>query len=151
MAKNIAASIRQKLHDLARVREEDFDYVLRQYVMQRLLYRLSCSEYADQFLLKGALLFWVWNKDFHRPTRDIDLLSFDHQDVPHTVDVFQQIVAIDEIDGLVFDVASVKGIEIKEDADYSGVRITGFSNLDQAHIPFQIDIGYGDADNFQWC
>ncbi len=40
MAKNIAASIRQKLRDLARVRQEDFDYVLCQHVMQHLLYRL---------------------------------------------------------------------------------------------------------------
>ena len=63
MATDRAASIRQKLRNLAREREEDFDYVLRQYVMQRLLYRLSISEYSKQFLLKGALLFWVWNEE----------------------------------------------------------------------------------------
>ena len=57
MTTDRAASIRQKLRNLAREREEDFDYVLRQYVMQRLLYRLSCSGYSVQFLLKGALLF----------------------------------------------------------------------------------------------
>ncbi len=145
MATDRAASIRQKLRNLAREREEDFDYVLRQYVMQRLLYRLSRSEYTGQFLLKGALLFWVWNEDFHRPTRDIDLLSFGDNDVPHLESVFRQIVSQGEDDGLVFDVASVSGIEIKEDADYSGVRITGFANLKNARIPFQVDIGYGDA------
>lgn len=141
----MAASVRQRLRDLARARNEDFDYVLRQYVMQRLLYRLSCSDYAGQFLLKGALLFWVWNEDFHRPTRDIDLLSFGDNDVPHLVDVFRQIVSVDNNDGLVFDVDSVAGIEIKEDADYPGVRLTGFVNLAKARIPFQVDIGYGDA------
>lgn len=47
----------------ARERHEDFDHVLRQYVMQRVLYRLSISDYAGQILLKGALLFWVWNPD----------------------------------------------------------------------------------------
>ncbi len=145
MTTDRAASIRQKLRNLAREREEDFDYVLRQYVMQRLLYRLSCSEYSGQFLLKGALLFWVWNEGFHRPTRDIDLLSFGDNDVPHLESVFRQIVSQDEDDGLVFDAASVSGIEIKEDADYSGVRITGFTNLKNARIPFQVDIGYGDA------
>jgi len=145
MAKDKAASTRQKLRDLARTRHEDFDYVLRQYVMQRLLYRLSCSEYVDQFLLKGALLFWVWNENFHRPTRDIDLLSFGDNDVPHLVEVFQQIVSRDDGDGLVFDADSVTGIEIKEDADYSGVRITGFAYLAKAKIPFQVDIGYGDV------
>ena len=113
--------------------------------MQRLLYRLSRSEYTGQFLLKGALLFWVWNEDFHRPTRDIDLLGFGDNDVPHLESVFRQIVSQDEDDGLEFDVASVSGFEIKEDADYSGVRITGFANLKNARIPFQVDIGYGDA------
>jgi len=110
-----AASIRQKLRNLARERAEDFDYVLRQYVMQRLLYRLSRSEYSGQFLLKGALLFWVWSEDFHRPTRDIDLLSYGDNDVPHLESVFRQIVSQGEDDGLVFDVDSVSGIEIKEE------------------------------------
>lgn len=143
----MAASVRQKLRDLARARNEDFDYVLRQYVIQRLLYRLSCSEYSEQFLLKGALLFWVWHENFHRPTRDIDLLSFGNNDVPHLVDVFRQIVNINDglDDGLVFDIDSVNGIEIKEEADYPGVRLTGFVNLAKARIPFQVDIGYGDA------
>jgi len=145
MPKDMAASVRQRLRDLARARHEDFDYVLRQYVMQRLLYRLSCSDYSEQFLLKGALLFWVWNEDFHRPTRDIDLLSFGDNDVPHLVDVFRQIVSVNIDDGLVFDVDSINGIEIKEDADYPGVRLTGFVNLAKARIPFQVDIGYGDA------
>ncbi|VAW50303.1 FIG00645039: hypothetical protein with HTH-domain [hydrothermal vent metagenome] len=145
MTTDRAASIRQKLRNLAREREEDFDYVLRQYVMQRLLYRLSLSEYSGQFLLKGALLFWVWNENFHRPTRDIDLLSFGDNDVPHLESVFRQIVSQDEDDGLAFDVDSVSGVEIKEDADYSGVRITGFANLKNARIPSQVDIGYGDA------
>jgi len=145
MPKDMAASVRQRLRDLARARHEDFDYVLRQYVMQRLLYRLSCSDFSEQFLLKGALLFWVWNEDFHRPTRDIDLLSFGDNDVPHLVDVFRQIVSVDNDDGLVFDVDSVTGTEIKEDADYPGVRVTGFVNLTKARIPFQVDIGYGDA------
>ena len=145
MPKNTPASIRQRLLNLARERHEDFDYVLRQYVMQRLLYRLSTSHYADQFLLKGALLFWVWNEAFHRPTRDIDLLSFGDNDVPHLVEVFRQIISVQTDDGLVFDVETVTGFEIKEGADYPGVRLTGFAFLAKARIPFQVDVGYGDA------
>ena len=146
MTKDIAASIRQRLLNLARERQEDFDYVLRQYVMQRLLYRLGRSEHAEQFLLKGALLFWVWNEDFHRPTRDIDLLTYSDNDVDHLVEVFQQVIGANAgDDGLVFDVDALKGIEIKEDADYTGVRITGFATLTNARVPFQVDIGYGDV------
>jgi predicted nucleotidyltransferase component of viral defense system len=145
MPKDMAASVRQRLRDLARTRHEDFDYVLRQYVMQRLLYRLGCSDYADQFLLKGALLFWVWNEDFHRPTRDIDLLSFGDNDVSHLVEVFRQVTSQNEKDGLMFDADSVGGVEIKEDANYPGVRLTGYAYLAKARIPFQVDIGYDDA------
>jgi len=145
MVKDVAASVRQRLRNLARERGEDFDYVLRQYVMQRVLYRLGTSDYVEQFLLKGALLFWVWNEDFHRPTRDIDLLTYTDNDVDHLLGVFKQIIATEADDGLVFDVDSLSGIEIKEDADYSGVRITGFATLTNARVPFQIDIGYGDV------
>jgi hypothetical protein len=113
--------------------------------MQRLLYRLSISHYASQFLLKGALLFWVWNEAFHRPTRDIDLLSFGDHDVPYLVKVFREIVSAPTDDGLVFDIEAVTGVEIKEGADYPGVRLTGFAFLAKARIPFQIDIGYGDT------
>jgi len=115
LSRDIAASIRQRLLNLAKEKYENFDYVLRQYLIQRLLYRLSVSEYRDQFLLKGAMLFWVWNQDIHHPTRDIDLLGFGSNDKQHLAEVFQ------------------------------GVRITGHANLDQARIPFQIDIGFGDA------
>ena len=145
MAKDIAASIRQKLRDLARERGEDFDYVLRQFVIQRVLFRLGHSEHVEQFLLKGALLFWVWNKDFHRPTRDIDLLTYTDNDVNHILGIFQQIISTEADDGLVFDVDALKGMEINEDADYTGVRVTGFANLRSARVPFQIDVGYGDV------
>ena len=127
MPKNTAASVRQRLLNLARECHEDFDYVLRQYVMQRLLYRLSISHYAGQFLLKGALLFWIWNEAFHRPTRDIDLLSFGDHDVPYLVKVFREIISVPTDDGLVFDIGAVTGVEIKEGADYPGVRLTGFA------------------------
>lgn len=67
MTKNIAESIKQRLLNLAKQRKEDFNFVLRQYVLQRLMYRIGISDYADDFLLKGGLLFWVWNKNFYRP------------------------------------------------------------------------------------
>jgi hypothetical protein len=126
MPKNTAASFRQRLLNLARERHEDFDYVLRQYVMQRLLYRLSISHYAGQ-------------------SRDIDLLSYGDHDVPYLVKVFREIISAPVDDGLVFDIEAVTGVEIKEGADYPGVRLTGFAILAKARIPFQVDIGYGDT------
>ena len=66
---NTAASIRQRLLNFAKEHNENFDYVLTQYAMQRLLYRLSISEFKNRFLLKGALLFSIWDNNLHRPTR----------------------------------------------------------------------------------
>ena len=57
MIKRSAASIRQQLLNLARARGENFDYVLKTYLIQRLLYRLGLSSFRDRFLLKGAMLF----------------------------------------------------------------------------------------------
>jgi len=52
VSKNIAVSIRHRLLNLAKERRDNFDYVLRQYLMQRLLYRLSISDYKDQFFIE---------------------------------------------------------------------------------------------------
>jgi hypothetical protein len=52
--KNLAASVRQKLFDLARSRNEDFGLILVKYGLERILYRLSRSEHRDAFVLKGV-------------------------------------------------------------------------------------------------
>ncbi len=145
MAINKAASIRQRLLNLARERRENFDFVLKQYVIQRLLYRLSVSDYQEQFLLKGAMLFLIWTGDLHRPTKDIDLLGFGKNDVDVLENDFKVICAVETDDGLVFDINSISGAQIKEDALYQGVRIVGYALLDKAKITFQVDVGFGDA------
>jgi predicted nucleotidyltransferase component of viral defense system len=145
MAVNKAASIRQRLLNLARERRENFDFVLKQYVIQRLLYRLSISDYQEQFLLKGAMLFLIWTGDLHRPTKDIDLLGFGKNDVDVLEKDFKAICAVEADDGLAFDIDSISGAQIKEDALYQGVRVVGHALLDNAKITFQVDIGFGDA------
>jgi hypothetical protein len=52
------------------------------------------SDYSEQFLLKGAQLFWVWNNSFHRPTRDVDLLGFGDHNVDVLVKKFQDVCGI---------------------------------------------------------
>jgi len=73
--KDVAASIRARLHNVARERGEDFQFVLLRYGAERLLYRLTRSAHAGQFVLKGSALFVIWLGHPHRPTRDIDLLG----------------------------------------------------------------------------
>lgn len=72
----LTASIRQRLLNHSREMAEDFNLTLTRYAIERLLYRLSQSPFADQFVLKGALLFMVWTGQTYRPTRDLDLAGF---------------------------------------------------------------------------
>lgn len=60
--KNVAASIRQRLLNLARQRKEDFGQILTKYGLERILFRLSQSKHRDLFILKGALLFELWTE-----------------------------------------------------------------------------------------
>ncbi len=76
MIKDLASSVRARLLNIAKTEGSDFNSVLVRYGLERLLYRIGHSEYADNFLLKGALLFTLWYDMPHRTTRDMDLLGF---------------------------------------------------------------------------
>ena len=74
--RNTAASVRARLLTRARETRQDFNLVLTRYALERLLYRLSVSPHADQFLLKGALLFDLWfdmhHDNIHKARRTYD-------------------------------------------------------------------------------
>lgn len=72
---NVAASIRQRLLNLARKRNEEFQFVLIRFGLERLMYRLSRSPHGDRLLLKGAMLFQLWTGQPHRSILDLDLLA----------------------------------------------------------------------------
>ncbi len=73
---NLPASIHQRLLNLSVSRSEDPNLTLTRFALERLLYRLAQSQFSDQFILKGAMLFSLWAESPHRPTRDLDLLGF---------------------------------------------------------------------------
>jgi hypothetical protein len=143
--KNIAASLRAKLLDRARERKEDFQFMLGRWVAERFLYRLGESDQREVFVLKGATLFLVWQGKLLRPTRDIDLLGYGSVQVRSVVESIRQICSIKADDGIVFDLAGVTGEEIREDADYGGVRVHVPATLDGAKTQLQVDVGFGDA------
>ena len=145
MSKNRAASIRARLKQHADMTKQDFNLTLTHYGLERLLYRLSISEHKQNFLLKGALLFVLWYDIPHRPTRDADLLGFGSDDIGTVENVFRSLCEIIVDDGIEFDPRSVKGIEIRKEAGYGGVRIDMVARLDGARIALQIDVGFGDA------
>ncbi len=147
-ANNNAISIRQKLLNVAKNQGEDFQQVLVRYALERLLYRLSLSIYAEQFVLKGALLFRLWFDLPQRPTRDADFLGFGEAEPERLHHIFTALVQqplVDCDDGIEFLAATLKAEPIRKAAGYPGIRINLHARLANAMIPVQCDIGFGDA------
>ena len=143
---NQAASVRQRLLNLAKASGRPFNEVLQHYALERWLYRLSRSEHAERFVLKGALLLRVWDVAVGRPTRDIDLLARTSNDLDSVRTVVEAICGTSvEDDGMKFDSNSVTTERISEDADYEGVRATFGGLLGTARCPMQIDMGFSDV------
>jgi hypothetical protein len=143
--KNMAASVRERLANIARKTHQPFQEVLQYYAMERFLYRLGKSIHAPKFVLKGALLFTVWKTEGTRPTLDIDLLGRSDNSPEHIARIVQDILETPvEDDGIRFDSQTLDALRIKEDADYSGVRVQFLGHLANARINMQIDIGFGD-------
>lgn len=91
-------------------------------------------------------MFTVWGGSTSRPTKNIDLLAHMDNAVEAVVAAMREICGLEvEPDGLSFDVGSVQGVAIKEDADYSGVRVTFLATLQNARVSMQIDTGFGDV------
>ena len=144
--KNVAASVKQRLLNLARANGEDFNLILTRYGNERLLYRLCRSDHGDDFVLKGAMLFALWTGKTHRPTRDLDLLGKGRPDLDRIAELFREVcrVVLDD-DGLVFDPDSVEPERIRDDAEYEGVRVRINGHLGSAKVRLQVDVGIGDA------
>jgi len=142
--KNLGASVRQRLLDEAKRREDSFDYVASLYARERFLARLAISAHRNRLILKGATVFALWS-DIHRPTRDLDFLGNGNFDVDSAIAIVREIVTTPAQDGIKFDVESVTGVAIRETNEYRGTRIHLDATLDSVRIRMQIDIGLGDV------
>lgn len=143
--RNIGASIRARLLNLAKERNQPFDLVLTRYTLERLLYRLSLSKYRERFVLKGAMLMTSWLADPYRPTRDLDLLGFGDSDPDAIIGAFREICALKADDAVAFDIDGLAVDRIRDEAEYGGLRIKTTAIVDGAKVRVLIDIGFGDA------
>ena len=145
--KNPAASVRQRLLNLARERGDDFNLLLSRYVHERLLYRLERSAEADRFIVKGATLFALWSAMPHRATKDVDLLGYGTPDISRLEVLFRGLCGgvVEPDDGVTFDASSVRAHAIREQALYDGIRVEMTARLGSARVRVQVDVGFGDA------
>jgi len=91
---NLPASIHQRLLNLSVSRSEDPNLTLTRFTLERLLYRLAQSQFSDQFILKGAMLFSLWAESPHRPTRDLDLLGFGEPSIDGLAAIFHNLCSL---------------------------------------------------------
>jgi predicted nucleotidyltransferase component of viral defense system len=143
--KNLGASIRARLFNLARETGQPFDVLLTRFVHERLLYRLNLSSHADRFVLKGAMLLATWLPGTVRGTRDLDLLGFGDPDEQSILGIFREVLAITAEDGVDFDLAALVVGRIREDLEYGGVRLRTTATISGARVTVIVDIGFGDA------
>lgn len=143
--KNIGASVRARLLELSKANGQSFDLVLTRFTLERLLFRLSQSPYADRFVLKGAMLMMSWFDDPHRGTRDLDLLGFGDPGEESMLATFRDILSQDVEDGVVFDPNTLRIDRIREELDYGGLRLRAIASVGGARINLTIDVGFGDA------
>jgi hypothetical protein len=143
--RNMGASVRARLLNLAKKRNQPFELLLTRYVLERLLYRLSKSKHRDRFVLKGAMLMAAWFDDPLRPTRDVDLLGFGDAEPDAILAVFREVCSVAENDGVLFDADALAVERIRDELEYGGLRIKTNATLGGARVRVVIDVGFGDA------
>jgi predicted nucleotidyltransferase component of viral defense system len=142
--KNMAASVRSRLLNIARQSGKPFDQLLFLYGQERFLFRLSQTVYKEKFVLKGGLLLVGLGFPQVRPTRDIDLLGLMNSNVETISSIMREIVNKDVDDGLKFNLDELTYEIMSPDSEYPSFRFKFMGNLGQAKIPMQVDVGFGD-------
>jgi predicted nucleotidyltransferase component of viral defense system len=144
-SRNIGASVRQRLLNLARLRGQPLELLLTRYALERLLHRLSLSPHRERFVLKGAMLLATWFDETQRATRDVDLLGFGDPAEDALLATFRDIMAVEVDDGVSFDIGNLRIEAIREEVEYGGSRLRTTAALAGARIPITVDIGFGDV------
>lgn len=146
-ARNVGASIRDRLRNHARATGQDFQRVLTRYGIERLLYRLAQSDVRERFVLKGAMLLATWADTPFRATGDLDLLGFGDPGIETAKAAFTQLCSLrpDIDDGIVFAAETIVVERTREDDEYKGLHVRLDARLDTTVIAILIDIGFGDV------
>lgn len=141
-----AISVKDRLKKQAIEEKKTMQDKIVMYGLERTIYRLSISEYAERFTLKGGIfLYALFNGDYTRATTDIDLLAqCISNDIEEMKKVFKEIFSIKCDDALRFDLNTLDVIYITEFKEYHGVKVSILGHLDKTKVPISIDIGFGD-------
>lgn len=145
--KNYGKSVKTRLLNLMNETGYKYMYLLSRYFNERLLYRVSVSQYKDNFLLKGGSLLYAMDGLNARPTIDVDFMAERiSRDREFLTKVFQEILGIvcDE-DGVTFDTENITMEPITVEKKYPGTRFFFTAHMDSIIHKMSVDIGFGDV------
>lgn len=136
--------IKGRIKSVAKQNNADARTLMRIYMMERFLERLTQSEYRDNFIIKGGILVTAMIGVAHRSTMDIDTsmknLNLSAEDALRVVN---QVKDIDLDDGVSFEAKDVSNI--MDEMEYPGIRVTMNANVGRLITPLKIDISTGDV------
>lgn len=131
------------LQNLARHQHRPTDELQQLFALEGFLARLASSPHAEQLVLKGGMLLAAYGE--RRPTRDVDVqaqaVSGEREEMLRLV---RDIASTPLDDGLVFDAESATAEIIREDDEYSGVRVSLTATLASAKLSLHVDVNIGD-------
>ena len=138
-----ARQLKDLIRNMSKKKSADAQILMRNYMMERFLERISLSEYKNQFILKGGMLVAAMVGLDARATMDLDAtIKGTNVSVKDVEMIISQIISIPLDDGVSFRVKRIS--EIMEEADYPGVRVSMETKFDGVITPLKIDISTGD-------
>ena len=138
-----ARQLKDLIRNMSKKKSADAQILMRNYMMERFLERISLSEYKNQFILKGGMLVAAMVGLDARATMDLDAtIKGTNVSVEDVEMIISQIISIPLDDGVSFRIKRIS--EIMEEADYPGVRVSMETKFDGVIAPLKIDISTGD-------
>ena len=139
-----AKQLKDLIRNLSKAKAADAQLLMRNYMMERFLERISLSEYRDKFILKGGMLVAAMVGLDARSTMDLDAtIKGATVGVEEVENIMADIVSTPIEDGVVFRVKRIS--EIMDEAEYPGIRVSMETEFDRVITPLKIDISTGDA------
>ena len=147
MIKN-AMSLKAKINNIAKKEKVLPQAIMQTYMLERLLERISISEYKDNFILKGGMLISSIIGIDNRSTMDMDTTIKGFKlDKENLKNILQEIIKIDIGDNIKFKIISIENI--REDDDYGGLRVHLQASFDEMPIDLKIDVTTGDKITYK--
>ncbi|MGN0513052.1 MAG: nucleotidyl transferase AbiEii/AbiGii toxin family protein [Lachnospiraceae bacterium] len=136
--------LKDLIRNLSKKNSADAQVLMRNYMMERFLERISLSQYKDQFILKGGMLVAAMVGLDARSTMDMDAtIKGVNVNVEDVENIITNIITVHLDDGVIFRVKRIS--EIMDEADYPGVRVSLETEFDGVRTPLKIDFSTGDV------